>query len=396
MRTMSLAVLACLLTCFCGFTSLSSASAVLYVNPDLGNDQNRGDENHPVQSLSEAIRRIPDPLYQSMEIRLMHGLYAATGSKNMPSDQLHLMRRMSPGVKVSIMGLTGKDGTVPCMDWKNSPLIYATEGDWWIENLQIAQNSQKQRRGIMVEGPAHVTLKNVTIRTRSQSDAAIYVHRGGKVSLRGHININEHLHDQAPEESFAGIIADDHGLIQFVEREGASLQIGNGSLSVMYYGVIRLGCETARITSWGDQSNTLAINNGGRIDLHNTDTILCAKKTRNTPIGLEDDGHILGEGAHVTIIGENENAIVLQKASTFTCNDIELKGAFKNAVQAMSGSMFVGRFLGDVPGLHATTGASVNIEAAKGKITGPVTATNTGMISLPDRIVTSRQKEAQQ
>jgi hypothetical protein len=247
----------------------------------------------------------------------------------------------------------------------------------------------------MVRGPAHVTLKNVTIRTRSHSDAAIYAHRGGKVSLRGHIKINENFHDNAPDDSFAGIIADDHGLVRFVERKGASLQIGNGTLSAKYYGVIRLGCETARITSWGDQSNTLAINNGGRIDLHNTDTILCAKKRRNTPIGLEHDGPILGEGAHVTILGDNENAIVLQKASTFTCNDIELKGTFTNAIKPMSGSMFVGRFLGDVPGLYATTGASINIESARGKIIGPVSARHAGIISLPDRIVTSRWNNAQ-
>lgn len=390
---MSVASSICLLACLNGYVSSSCASEIIYVSPSLGSDQNQGDEDHPVRSMSEAISRIPDPLSQRMEIRLMPGVHTTTGSKHMPSGQLYLMRRMLPNVKVSIIGLKGKNGTVPCLDWQHSPLIYVTEGDWWIENVQIARNSQKLRRGgITVNGPAHATLKNVTFRTRSHSGSAIHAQRGGKVSLRGHIRINEHLHDQAPEESFSCIIADDHGLVRFVERKGASLQMGNGSLSASYYGVIRLGCETARIISWSGQSNTLAINNGGRIDLHGTSATLCAKVETNTPIGLEHDGHILAEGAHITITGENGTAIVLQKASTLTCNDIELKGTFKNAIQAMSGSMFVGGFLGDITGLDVTTGASVNVAAIEGTVIGPVNVRKTGMLSLPNRIVTSRQK----
>jgi hypothetical protein len=150
--------------------------------------------------------------------------------------------------------------------------------------------------------------------------------------------------DKADAQTFAGINAEDHGLVRFVERTGASLDVGNGSLSASYYGVIRLGCETAKITSWGEQSNNLAINKGGRIDLHGTTTTLCARQRENTPIGLEHDGHILAEGAHIIIQGENNAAIVLQKSSTLTCNDIELRGTFKTAVSAMSGLMFVGRF----------------------------------------------------
>jgi hypothetical protein len=209
--------------------------------------------------------------------------------------------------------------------------------------------------------------------------------------LRGAIKLNEHFHDKADAETFAGIIAEDHGLVRFVERDGASLDIGNGSLSASYYGVIRLGCETARITSWGEQSNNLAINNGGRVDLHGTTTTLRAMQRENTPIGLEHDGHILAEGAHIVIEGENNAAIVLQKASTLTCNDIELRGAFKTAVSAMSGSMFVGRFLGDIPGLSANTCASINIDQLQknGRIIGPVSARHGAVISLPNRTVTS-------
>lgn len=115
--------------------------------------------------------------------------------------------------------------------------------------------------------------------------------------------------------------------------------------------------------------------------------MLQAKVKRNTPIGLEHDGHILGEGARVTIEGENGMAIALQKASTFTCNDIELRGTFGYTIWAASGSMFVGRFLGDVGRLEATTGANINIEKAAGKILGPVEAKRCGSISLPDRNV---------
>ncbi len=208
--------------------------------------------------------------------------------------------------------------------------------------------------------------------------------------LWGAIRLNDHLHDSAPDESFCGIIATDHGLVRFVERRGASLELGNGSLSVGYYGCIRLGCETARITSWAEQSNNLAINNGGRIDLHNTTVTLRAKHRRNTPIGLEHDGHILGEDAHVIIEGENDSAIALQKASTFTCNDIELRGKFEYDLWASSGSMFVGRFLTDVGRIEASTGASINIEKIKGKLIGPVIAKRTGTISLPDRNVYSK------
>ena len=266
-------------------------------------------------------------------------------------------------------------------------MVIASDGEWSIENVQIGTGTTRQRRGVMVKGPTQVTLKDVTFRTRSQSDAAIYAERGGLALLRGAIRINEHLHDQAPDDSFSGIIATDHGTVRFAETDGASLDMGNGSLSASYYGCIGLGCKTARITSWGEQSNTLAINNGGRIDLHNTTTTLCAKRKRNTPIGLEHDGHILAEGAHIVIEGENEMAIALQKASTFTCNDIELKGTFGKSLWASSGSMFVGRFLTDVGDISADTAARINIERLGGKVLGEVTAQHCGMVSLPDRNV---------
>jgi hypothetical protein len=362
----------------------SETARILYVDGSKGDDKNPGSQHRPLKTLSAALANTSDPLKNSVVIELAGGKYSSTGSREMPSNSLQLMRRMMPGVTVTIRGHKDSSGERAILAWEGTPMIDAVEGHWCFEDLQIGTAEQSQRRGVMATGPAHVALKNIVFRTRGPSGAAIYAHRGGKVSLRGAIRINDDLHEHADAETFGGIIADDHGLVQFVERGGASLSMGNGSLSAMYYGVIRLGCETARITCWTEQSNPLAINNSGRIDLHSTKTILRARNPRNTPIGLEHDGHILAEGAQIVIEGSNHNAIVLQKASTFTCNAIELRGTFRNTLSAMSGSMFVGGFVGNVSGIEATTGASVNIEKIDGELLGPVTATRCATVSLPD------------
>lgn len=369
----------------------SSAPEVLHVNPTRGDDKNVGNEGHPLKSISAAIALLPDPLARTVTIKLAPGEYRDTGGSGMATDRFELMRRMRPGVHVLLVGNRDDKGNATTLAWEGgSAMVYVCEGDWRLENVQIGTSTTRQRRGVHVTGPTHVALKNVAFRTRSQSDAGIHAERGGKVSLYGDIRLNEHLHDRGGEETFCGIVATDHGVVEFRERESASLDMGNGSLSVSYYGVIGLGCKTARITSWGEQSNTLAVNNSGRIDLHGTQVVLQAKQRKNTPIGLEHDGHILGEGARVTIQGENDMAIALQKASTFTCNDIELRGTFDYTIWASSGSMFVGRFLGDVGHIEATTGANINIEKAAGKINGPVEANHCGTISLPDRNVVSK------
>jgi hypothetical protein len=362
--------------------------ATVYVDPIRGSDRAPGTAEGPLKSLSAAVARLADRLESPVTVVLAPGVYDTTGEQGMPANCLELMRRMRPGVTVRIVGQAGQAGQCPTLAWEAGPaMVDVREGDWWLENLQIGTGTKRQRRGVMVLGPGHVTLKNVTFRTCSLSDAGIYADRGGKVSLRGAIRLNEHLHNEAADETFCGVIATDHGLVRFVEHDGASLDIGNGSLSASYYGVIRLGCETARITSWGEQSNNLAINNGGRIDLHNSTVVLRAKQRRNTPIGLEHDGHILGEGANVIIEGPNSMAIALQKASTFTCNDIELRGTFDYCLWASSGSMFVGRFRSDVGRVEATTGANINIERIDGKLIGPVVARHAARISLPDRDV---------
>lgn len=364
------------------------SKADLWVDPGRGRPAARGTKDQPCQSLSRAIQLLPDPLPNSVTIRVAGGTYAATGGHDMPPNRLDLMRRMRPGVAVRILGVAGADGLPPRLAWEGgTAMVHACEGEWSIENVQVGTGSTRQRRGVFVTGPARVTLKNVTFRTRSQSDAAIHAERGGLAVLRGAIRVNEHLHEKAPDDSFAGIVATDHGVVRFAERDGASLDIGNGSLSATYYGVIRLGCQTARITSWGEQSNNLAINNSGRIDLHNTTTTLHARRKANTPVGLEHDGHVLAEGARLVIVGENNMAIALQKASTLTCNDIELRGSFGQSLWATSGSMFVGRFLTDVTDLSADTSARINIEKLDGKVLGKVTAKRGGTVSLPGRKV---------
>ena len=247
-----------------------------------------------------------------------------------------------------------------------------------------------ERRGVEARAPAHVTLADVTIRTRSESDSGIHADRGGRISLRGTIRLNEHLHEKDQDESFCGILAEDGGVVEFVQRDGASLDIGNGSLRTRYYGTIRLGCKTARITSWGRNSNNLSIANGGRIDLRNTTLTLRAPNPKNTPIGLEHDGHILAEDAHIVIEGKNDSAIALQKASTLTCNDIELRGEFEYGLWATSGSMFVGRFLTNVHKLDARTGSSIHVEKQpEGVGVKEVVVRSGGVVTLPDKVYRS-------
>lgn len=362
----------------------------LFVNGAIGNDNAPGDPQRPLKSVSAAIALLPDPLRYSVTIEWAGGDYPSTGGRDMAANRLELMRRMRPGVQVTLIGRPDQAGRLPVLSWQEGEaMVDVREGEWWLENVQVGTGTTRQRRGVQVTGPGRITLKNLTVRTRSFSDAGIYAHRGGEVLLRGAIRLNEHLHDRADAETFAGIIATDHGLVRFAEQKGASLELGNGSLSASYYGVVRLGCETARITSWGEQNNCLAVNNSGRIDLHDSAVRLCARLKQNTAIGLEHDGHILAEGARIVIEGTNENAIVLQKASTLTGNEIELRGHFPHALAAYSGSMFVGRFLTDIAALNATTGASINVEEIKGKITGAVTASHGGIVCLPDRTVRS-------
>ncbi|TAH38445.1 MAG: hypothetical protein EYC70_03430 [Planctomycetota bacterium] len=361
--------------------------AALHVDPQRGDDGADGSERRPLASLSAAVARLPDPVPHSVTIRLGPGIYISTGGRDMPDRSLQLMRRMRPDAVVRFEAADPQEPPVLAWNGENR-MIEVLEGTWQFQNLQIGSFSTAQRRGLTVNGPAHVLLQDVAFRLRSNSDAGIWARYGGRVTLRGAIRLNEHLHDEAADESFCGILATEHGIIEFDQRAGASLELGNGNLAARGYGIIRLGCERARITCW-TASNNLSIANGGRIDLRNTATTLRAALRNNTPIGLEHDGHILAEDAAITILGSNDSAIALQKASTFTCNDIRLAGDFECALWASSGSMFVGRFLSDIRRLEASTGAGIHVEKVEGAVIGPVVARSGGLVSLPDRVVRS-------
>jgi len=363
----------------------NSPPTLLHIDPVRGKDRHPGSRSRPLRTISGALLLLPELLKHSVTIELAAGTYDETGGEDMPGNELQLMRRMRPGVTVRLVGTVADGKAATILAWEGGDsMIDVREGDWELQDLVVGSFSTRQRRGVLVAGPARLTLRDVGFQCRSFSGAGIMAHRGGHVSLKGKIRLNEQLHDRAKEETFCGIVATEFGTVKFEQREGAELDLGNGSLSASYYGCIRLGCETARITSWGRQSNNLAVNSGGRIDLHGTTVTLKAMHPENTPVGPEHDGHILGEDAHLIIVGKNDTAITLQKASTFTCNDIELKGEFRKTIWAMSGSMFVGRFLTDVTRLEAHTGATVNVEAVEGDIKGPVVATSGALISLPD------------
>ena len=223
---------------------------LLHVDPTKGRDRNPGSKSRPLKDISAAIALLPETLERSVTIQLAQGTYAETGGNGMPKNVLHLMRRMRPGVSVRIVGAPGAEGDATVLAWEGgSSMIAATDGDWSLEGIRIGSFSQRQRRGVVVEGPAHVTLKDVSFRMRSQSDAGIVARRFGRVSLLGRIRINEQLHDEAGEGTFCGIIATDHGTVKFEQREGASLDIGNGSLSASYYGCIK--CETGKHKTTG-------------------------------------------------------------------------------------------------------------------------------------------------
>jgi hypothetical protein len=357
----------------------------LHVDPVRGDDSAEGTKERPLRSISAAIAKLPDPLDRSASISLSPGIYTSTGGVAMSERSLELVRRMRPGVSVEICGVE-TDGKPTVLAWKSEIMVDAREGAWKLRRLVIGTEEPGQKRGIQASGPVEVLAQDVSFRLRSNSDAGVMSRRGARVALRGTIRLN----DPPPDgESFSGIVATDSGVVEFDERQGSFLELGNGSLAASYYGSIRLGCEAASITS-RTRSNCLSIGNSGRIDLRNTPTLLVATDPKNTPIGLEHDGHVLAEDAKITIVGTNDAAIALQKSSTLTCNDVELKGKFDRALWASSGSIFVGAFVGDVGRIEATTGASIHIEKVGGKVIGPIEARHGGIVSLPDRVVTSR------
>ncbi|UCH34519.1 MAG: hypothetical protein JSV65_18675 [Armatimonadota bacterium] len=338
----------------------------LYVHPTLGSDSAPGTSSEPVRSPAAAVRLLPEVLMSSVTIHVAEGAYTATGIDDMPRGTLVLHRRMRPGVEVAFVGRDGsfrRPAAVGAVvfNWQGEPLVRMSEGRWRFERLQIGDGSARQRSGIEARDTGIARLKDIRIRTRSFSGAGIHAARGGRVELLGSIELNEHLHDTALDESFSGILATHYGSVAFRDDEGR-LSVGNGQLSAAYYGIIELGCASAEITSWGEQSNVIAVNNSGRVDLHGTTTTLRAQREGNAVIGLEDDGHVLAEGARVIIRAPDLNgAVVLQKASTFFGGPIEIHGK-PCRVSAMSGSVLLGSVKGDLEWASADTGAHVFLE----------------------------------
>jgi hypothetical protein len=358
---------------------------VLHVDPARGREGAPGTERKPMRSISEALAQLEEPLTGDVRIRLAEGRYTSTGGVGMPGDSLQLDVRMRPGVRVRLEGPA--DGRAVLAWTGERRMIEATAGSWILERLMIGTFESQQIRGVYAHGPVTVSLRDVRFELRSRSDAAVWAERGARVALTGDIRVNDlDWDDGPPEDGYSGLVATDCGVIEFEDGSRSTLLLGNGSLRTSYWGSIRLGCREALLTCH-TRSNVLSIGNSGRIDLRNTRTTLVASDPRNTPIGLEHDGHVLGEDAEIHILGDNHSAIALQKASTLTCNDIYLEGTFETALWATSGSMFVGRFKTDVGGLSARTGSTVNVEKIDGEVKGPVEVSGGGLISLPDRVV---------
>ncbi len=376
----------------CAIPSIILAEPVqYYVEPVHGNDGNAGSMDSPLKTLTAALEKLPAEIDGEVLIHLSPGEYKEGGEKKQAA--LELKRRMHGNGQVRIIGETAgyqknADPEMVLLDWTvpGKFLLEVNEGRWSLENVQIGSRQAGQGKGICVTGPGLLELHKVRIHTSGEKGAGLRAEHGGRIELFGTIELNEDLMESGGNENnFCRIEAEYGGVVRFMQREGARLVLGNGNLSAAYYGVIELGCEEARISSWNYQSNPIAINNSGRIDLHNTTTRLCAHNPRNTPIGLEHDGHVLAEGAKIIIEGkENANAIVLQKASTFFCNDVAIEGSVKNMLQAMSGSFLLAGIQGDLGRTEAYTGATIIVESCTGRLAGPFQESRGGRIILPD------------
>ena len=363
----------------------------LYVDPQRGRDreQRSGSAGKPFQTISFAISVIPEDVPNSITIHLMAGHYRTTGGHGMPENHLVLRRRTAPGKYILLKGEgDGKTKNKPViLDWVGTHMVTTFEGRWRIDNVQLGTRNKKQREGFVAEGSRSLLdLVDVRIRTASHSGSGIHAKRAGRVHLYGTIELNEDLHEKCEDkETFCRIMATDHGRVKFMQTKGASLSIGNGGLGASYYGTVRLGCERARITSWA-RSHPLAIGNSGRIDLGGTEAYFCTMSPNGTLIAAEDDGHILAENTHVILRAGpegNASAIQLQKASTLFGGPFEIKGSFRATIVIMSGSVFVGKIVGDLDSVDAYTGSHLSLQSGSNLPTRIAHARTGATIVLP-------------
>jgi len=359
----------------CATGHAAVAISDVYVHPTLGLDTNSGSKEKPLKTISAAMSLLPDVIQQHIVIHLGAGEYNTTGGIDMPENNLILDRQMHRtsasvfDVSVTFAGENDSftrpaDRGQVILNWPFTPLIVAKNGIWKFQNLQIGnRNYPGSQEGIRVLGTgSEVHLKDVRIRTGSLSGSGICASRGGVVLLYGTIEMNEDLHNRQMEASFCGIMADYGGIVKWQDSNG-NLSMGNGSLSTSYFGIIELGCKKVMITSWGGQSNCLAINNSGRIDMHGTEITLTARMQSNAVIGLEDDGHILAEGAQMIVETQSDfpASIVLQKSSTLYGGPITVAGPGKCSIYTMSGSNLVSGVIGEIQDLSADTGSYLNV-----------------------------------
>jgi hypothetical protein len=383
-----------------GLAETAHGEIHLYVDATHGADQAAGGRTSPLNSLYAAIKHLPQHINQDATIHIAAGNYETTGPGKSDAEFLELNRFMSNLAKVRLVGETANfEKPAPVgsvvLDWPAHAsrfMIVVSQGHWTLENIQLGTRRPRQRHGMSVAGPALLELRHVRIHTIGRKGPGLRAHNGGRIHLYGNIELNEDLREAGGnDDNFCRIEAEYAGVVKFMQKKEAKLTLGNGNLSASYYGVIELGCEQASITSWNYQSNPIAVNNSGRVDLHNTTTTVCARNPKNTPVGLEHDGHVLAEGARIIIEGQgNSNAIVLQKASTLFCNDVEIRGQVRHPLLAMSGSVLLVGIDGDLGETFATTCASIIIEKCTGRLIGPVKETKYGQVVLPEGKAVSR------
>ena len=308
----------------------------------------------------------------------------------MASSTLELNRQTKHRTKVRIVGEPSA-----VFDWEHGGALYlvaVTQGHWTIENIQVGTRTGIQWRGIAAIGAGEIDLIDVRLHVGTPSASGLIATRGGQINLSGTIEINEDLHYGGSDQDFARISASYNGSVKFIGSYGTgTLDMGNGSLSASYFGTIELGFGTANITSH-TSNNNIAINNSGRVDLHGTPTTLTATHLNNTPVGLEDDGHMLVEGATITINKKpGQHAIILQKSSTMlgggnVVNIVREASDSGLDIWAMSGSILGTGVSGELRSTYAMTAGEIIIESIdnNANLIGPFSTNKFGRIALPD------------